>query len=144
MEKWQPVPSSQEARTLRDYEAWKTSLRNFTWLHHVAPGATDLDVVIERRGHFLVLETKHWQEGVKVPLGQHILLAQLSALEPFTVFLVGEKADDGEDSQCFEVVPYLRYAPMARGAFMLFPPSIFEPKTRDDMRQLVRQWITAL
>lgn len=87
-----------------------------------------------------MLETKHWQHGVRVPLGQHIALTQLSAVSAFTVYLVGEV---DEEDKPFRVVPYTLYAPLTQGAYVLFPPSVFEPANKDDMRQLVRQWISA-
>lgn len=81
---------------MRDYEAWKSSLRNFAWLANVVPGATDIDVFIERRGSFLVIETKPWLDktGVRLPFGQYLALTALAALPQFTVLLVGETDTD--------------------------------------------------
>ncbi|MBZ5782267.1 hypothetical protein, partial [Klebsiella aerogenes] len=69
---------------------------NFEWLADSVPGATDLDVFIERRGQFLVLETKAYSvgSGVRVPFGQYLALKALSALPEFTVLLVGETDDE--------------------------------------------------
>ncbi len=80
---------------MRDFGAWQQSLRNFEWLSTAVPGATDLDVFIERRGHFLVLETKHYSvgSGVRVPFGQYLALKALAALDEFDVWLVGETDD---------------------------------------------------
>lgn len=80
---------------MRDFDAWSRSLKNFEWLSEAVPGATDLDVFIERRGHFLVLETKHYSvgSGVRVPFGQYLALKALAALDEFDVYLVGETDD---------------------------------------------------
>ena len=80
---------------MRDFDAWKASLKNFEWLANAVPGATDLDVFIERRGQFFVLETKAYSigSGVRVPFGQYLALKALCALPEFTVYLVGETDD---------------------------------------------------
>lgn len=49
-------------------------------------GCTDIDVMIERHGYFLVVENKHPDE--EIPLGQLITLRALAALPQFTVFVV--------------------------------------------------------
>ena len=38
----------------------------------------DVDVLIERRGRFLVLEAKPWTNGVNVGFGQHLALDALA------------------------------------------------------------------
>ncbi len=80
---------------MRSFDAWSKSLRNFEWLSESVPGATDLDVFIERKGRFLVLETKTYSpgSGVRVPFGQYLALRALATLEPFDVWLVGETED---------------------------------------------------
>ena len=84
-----------EFSVMRDFNAWERSLKNFDWLKDSVPGATDLDVFIERRGHFLVMETKAYIPGVgvKVPFGQYLALKALAALDQFDVWLVGETDD---------------------------------------------------
>ncbi|MGZ4518817.1 MAG: hypothetical protein ACXVGB_00165 [Mycobacteriaceae bacterium] len=80
---------------MRSFKEWQASLRNFEWLSDSVPGATDLDVFIERRGHFLVIETKHYSigSGVRVPFGQYLALKALADLPEFDVWLVGETDD---------------------------------------------------
>ena len=82
---------------MRDFEAWEKSIRDFSWLSEAVPGATDIDVFIERRGKFLVLETKRYVPGtgINVPFGQYLALQALSDLPEFDVWLVGEP-DDGD------------------------------------------------
>lgn len=82
---------------MRDYDAWTKSIKDFRWLAEAVPGATDLDVFIERKGKFLVLETKRYVEGngVNVPFGQYLALQALSDLPEFDVWLVGEP-DEGD------------------------------------------------
>lgn len=129
-------------RTLNDYTQWKDSLRNFEWLNRHAPGATDLDVVIERHGQFLVLEAKHWHAGIRMPLGQHIALCALARVECFSVYLIGEAPEDTD-------WPYrvMRYTPETRGVVSPrsnrphFPPFMFDRFTQDDLGQLVEEWI---
>lgn len=81
---------------LKDYNAWKRSLRNFSWLQGTVPGATDIDVFIERRGNFMVMETKPWipKVGVRLPFGQYLALIALAKIPKFTVLLIGEATDD--------------------------------------------------
>lgn len=147
--------TAHEARTLNDYETWKRGLRNYEWLHSVVPGATDVDLAVERQGRFLVFETKHWDHGVRVPIGQDIFLRQMDGLRahvhgcehacpecgpgyrPFSVYLVGEQVTGAdEDTDRFHVMRFGRPVPL----HTLYPPSLFQPNTRDDIRQLVRTW----
>lgn len=137
-----------EPRTLRDYDSWKRGLRNYDWLHGVVPGATDIDAFIERRGRFFLIEGKHWNHGVRLPVGQQIALMQLVAIneltgsDTFTVYLIGEELDGTEDADRFHVMRFGKAAPSRTntgGAF--YPPALFETSTRDDLRQIVRLWI---
>ena len=75
---------------LRSYDQWQASIRNFEWLGDVASGAMDVDVLIERKGNFLVIEGKPWVKGVKMPYGQHKALYALSQQPKTRVYLVGE------------------------------------------------------
>lgn len=136
------------ARTLNDYDRWKRGLRNYEWLHGVVPGATDVDAFIERRGRFFLIEGKHWNHGVTLPVGQQIALQQLlrvnelTGLETFTVYLIGEELLGDEDADVFHVMRFGRPAPSRTGAGgAYYPPALFEPAKRDDLRQLVRKWI---
>jgi hypothetical protein len=51
---------------------------------------TDIDCIIERKGRFIVCETK--LQGVKIPLGQEILLKELHKLGVFTIYAIWGKA----------------------------------------------------
>jgi len=56
-------------------------------------GVSDIDGVIERRGHFMVLETK--RPGEKIPTGQLIMLKALAALPKFHVLVITGNIDTG-------------------------------------------------
>lgn len=145
-----------EPRHINDYEAFSRGLRNYTWLQSVIPGASDLDFITERRRKFLVLEAKHWHHGVRVPIGQDILLRQLDGIRahapgcqaqctgcgegerPFTVLLVGEEVvGEDEDADRFHVMRFGRAVPLHSN---LYPSSLFDTSTRDDLRHLVHTW----
>lgn len=140
---------------LRDHDKWARSLRNYGWLDQVVSGATDIDLLTERRAHFLILEGKTWDHGVRVPIGQDIVLRQLDGIRahtphcegvcsdcgagyrPFTVYLVGEETVDvDEDADRFHVMRFGRPVALRK----LYPSSLFTDATRDDLRQVVRQW----
>jgi hypothetical protein len=129
---------------LRDFDGWEKSLRNFEWIDGVAPGATDLDLVIEKNGHFLVIEDKPFHDGVSVALGQHIALSALVRLDAFTVILQGRCEDDesaASEAKPFRWVEYGTFPPLDRGAHRFFPGGLFAKADEDDMRQLVRRWV---
>jgi len=121
---------------MRNYEEWAKSLRNYEWLAGVVPGAMDVDVLIERKGHFLVLETKPWTNGVNVGFGQHLALDALSRLDEFDVYLVGE----GSKGQLY----MLRYdgdAPVRNGTRPVwFPPKRFMRTTKEGLGVFVGEW----
>lgn len=51
---------------------------------------TDIDGIVERNGHFLVIEAK--SKDARVPNGQAIMFSRLTALKEFTVVIVwGDK-----------------------------------------------------
>ena len=134
-------------RRIRDRERFEASVRSFQWLGSAMTGATDLDCVMERYGHFLVLEGKTWHErGLQVPLGQHIALLALSHMVQFTVFLVGEVDNynaPGDKSQVcqFHVMRYGKPAPLTESKHgVFFPSSLFETRDRDGLRSLVTDW----
>lgn len=55
-------------------------------------GGSDIDLIIERRGHFLVVENK--RPGEAISRGQMIMLRSLNELPQFTVIIVrGEPPD---------------------------------------------------
>lgn len=66
-------------------------------------GASDIDGVIERRGHFLFLEGK--REGEKLSLGQLIMLKALAALDPekVTVLVITGDRETGEITEYRQV-----------------------------------------
>jgi hypothetical protein len=65
-------------------------------------GASDIDGVIERRGHFLFLEGK--RQGENLPLGQRIMLSNLAKLNPdkVTVVVVTGDRDSGRIREFFK------------------------------------------
>lgn len=122
---------------MRSYEQWHASLQNFEWLSEVVPGAMDVDVFIERRGHFLVIEAKPWQNGVNVGFGQHLALEALSKLDEFDVFLVGEV--EGKDS--LKVIRYDAGEPIKKGTRPVwFPPRRFLSTNKAGLAQIVKGW----
>lgn len=123
---------------VRDMEKFEQSLRSFT---HLAPecGGTDIDRYIERHGRLLFLEGKTWhQDGVRVPIGQHIAFMALAALEPVTFWLVGEPHDaDGR----WHVMPFGRVAPLfERAGSAFYPATLFRNITKDELAQMVLAW----
>jgi hypothetical protein len=80
------------AGNIRDWNKALAARCNWGWLRGcfgptISP--TDVDFIVERRGHFLVGEIKRPDQ--EVPQGQMILLEALSRLPQFTVFiLVGD------------------------------------------------------
>jgi len=64
-------------------------------------GVSDLDGVIERRGHFLILETK--RPGEQLPVGQLIMLKALAALPNFLVLVVSGDIDSGVISEYYKM-----------------------------------------
>lgn len=124
---------------MRDFESWSRSLQNFEWLHGCVPGATDFDFVVERRGRFLVCEFKPYADGVRMPFGQYLALAALSAIEEFDVYLVGQ-------SERFPDRYYITRVgdrdPVISGPRrpVWYPPKRFIRSTQDSLRDLVREW----
>lgn len=124
-----------DPQVMRNYDEWAKSLRNYEWLAGVVPGAMDIDVLIERKGHFLVLEAKPWSNGVNVGFGQHLALEALSRLDSFDVYLVGEGKD---------VLYLLRYddrPPVRNGTRPVwFPPKRFMRTTKEGLKVFVQEW----
>ena len=83
----------------------KTAMRNshaqhtdFGFMTGWCPGnpkamPSNLDMVLERRGKFLVAEWK--RPGEKISTGQEILLTELSGKPDFTVLIITGHADGG-------------------------------------------------
>ena len=101
---------------LRTFEQFQKSLRSFGWVAEAGvTGASDVDLMLERRGHFLFLEGKP-REGpqISVALGQFIALRALAGQPNTTVWIVAEDEDAKEDAvlprySLLEVKPGLRY-----------------------------------
>lgn len=125
---------------MRDFDAWSKSLRNFEWLSDVVPGATDLDVFIERRGQFLVLETKTYSigSGVRVPFGQYLALKALADLDQFTVLLVGEV--EGFPERLYYLNLNDREPTMVRTAPVWFKSRQFTATTKEGLAELCKGW----
>lgn len=124
---------------MNDFDAWKKSLKNFEWLSEAVPGATDLDVFIERRGRFLVLETKAYVPGVgvKVPFGQYLALKALSDLEEFDVILVGE-TDDPDKLYWLDLSA--RQPTKIRTAPVWFKPRQFARTSKEGLAIMAKEW----
>lgn len=123
---------------LRSYEDWHASLRNFDWLGQHVSGAMDVDVLIECKGHFLVVEGKPWTKGVKMPYGQHKALYQLSKQPKTRVYLVGEGSTEGLHVALVNDAPKPRY--LRSESAVLWPPERFVPTSREGFGRLVAAW----
>lgn len=128
---------------LRDYSEWVKSIRNFEgWLKGTkAPGATDIDALIERKGKFLVFEGKPWSNGVSIKYGQHLALQALAKIPSFTVYLIGE-CEDG-------AMKLMQYSPVGKpivsrkdgGRIMCWwQPKKFRPASKESLQELVNAW----
>ena len=142
------MTQASDVRTLRDYDRWKRGLRNYEFLG-AGSGASDLDFVRERGGRFLVLEGKTWDHGVRLPVGQQILLTRLVAMNritdsvTWTVYLVGEEISHGTDAgeDVFHVMRFGKPAPQSTGqSGAYYPPGLFAEHTRESLSELVRRW----
>lgn len=54
---------------------------------------SNIDMMMERRGHFLIGEWK--RDNEKISIGQQILLKQLARVSKFTVIVINGNTDDG-------------------------------------------------
>lgn len=124
---------------LRSYEEWRKSVRNFEWLQDAAPGAMDVDFLLERGGHFLVVEAKPWMKGVSVPYGQHKALLALSRQAETRVYLAGEDGDVLHLA-CYNTSPAPFIRKVGRKCDAWWPPDRFIPTTRDGLRSIVKAW----
>lgn len=64
-------------------------------------GVSDIDGIIERNGHFLILEAKMPNE--EMSLGQEIMLKRLSSIPRFTVVVVRMDNKTGEVSEYSQI-----------------------------------------
>ena len=74
---------------LRNRDAYRDAAQDWAILHGCFGGAirpSDIDGIIERKGHFLVLEKK--PKGYEFRGGQKILFGQLAGLPKFTVVIL--------------------------------------------------------
>lgn len=136
---------------LRTYEAFIRSLRSFEWVEGTgATGASDVDLMLERRGRFLFLEAKP-REGpqIYVPLGQFIALRALSGQPNTTVWLVAEDDQAKEDAalprySLLVVSPSLRYHKEGlrngQKQSVFYTDRTFEHLTLAQLQQRVREW----
>jgi hypothetical protein len=132
--------SDQPIEALRDYETFQKSLRDFaSWLNGVVPGASDVDLLIERKGRFLVCELKPWTNGVNLPYGQHLALTRLAELDVFTVYIIGESPDG---LHVMNLNPGMKPITSRRKGKMVvwWEPKRFLPMTRDSLRDVVKNW----
>lgn len=124
---------------IRDYEEWARSIRNFAnWVGDAVPGGSDLDFICERKGQFLVVEGKHYHQGMMIPYGQWLMLKQLAKLPQFTVLLVGE----GDDDQLFITDldnPDLDCT-FSRGRGMCVGPRSFVTSNVEGLQETLREW----
>lgn len=125
---------------MRDFDAWERSLKNFEWLSDSVPGATDLDVFIERKKQFLVIETKHYSvgSGVRVPFGQYLALKALSELPSFTVYLVGEL--EGNADRLYVLNLADREPTKVRTGPVWFKTRQFQATTKSGLAEMCKAW----
>lgn len=124
---------------MRDFDAWNASIRNFEWMGGELPGAMDVDMLIERRGRFLVLEGKPWQgtAGVSVPFGQYLALEALANIPQFDVYIIGEAPQSASFYRCRVGE---RKPMMNRTGPVRFPPRRFERTSREGLALFVKDW----
>ena len=86
-------------------------------------GASDIDGVVERNGHFIFLEGK--RPGERLSVGQLIMLKQLSGLsDRVTVLVVTGNRDSGEVHSYQQVKP----------------SGLQEPKSGTEFNRAIKRW----
>ena len=86
---------------------------------------SNVDMIMERRGRFLIGEWKRPNE--KVSLGQQILLKALAKVPKFTVLVIQGDTDDGMVvNRVWKVLPNEGFEIVARSV--------------DDFKQYLKQW----
>jgi hypothetical protein len=105
----------------------------------VVPGATDIDFMCERNGHFLVIELKDFHKGIRMSYGQHLALRRLNKQPCTRVFLLGEEGDGLYLTQYSEDAPP-RFTHRGGKKAVFWPPERFESVTREQVREVVQRW----
>lgn len=87
--------------SLRSFDEFTRSIRNFELLFgDTELQGTDIDCLMERRGHFLFLEGKPLVDGqIYLPLGQYIAFKALADVPKFTVLVIGERQQERRSSR---------------------------------------------
>lgn len=124
-------------QSMRSFEQWESSVRNFEWVQGAIPGATDLDMLVERNGNFLILESKTMEgSGVNVPFGQYLALNALAKVPKFQVMLVGEGPKGGWFRYWLSPDSGIRNGTRP----VWFPKDWFTRIGKDDLREELRAW----
>lgn len=129
---------------LRSFDSFKRSLRDFlSWLPKSVPGAMDIDCLLERHGHILIVEGKPWDSrgGVYLTYGQYKALVALSSKEDTTVLLVGQ---DGDAWRFLNLAKarkpeFHKNGPHGQSA-MWYAEAAFTATDRQQFGLLVEQW----
>jgi hypothetical protein len=61
------------------------------WRGKIKP--MDIDAIVERKGHFIIFETKRL-DNIEIPIGQKITLKTLHELKNFTIIILHGKSGD--------------------------------------------------
>ena len=125
---------------LRNYSAWQKSIRNFEWLQETVSGAMDVDMMVERKGKFLIIEGKPWysEGGVLVPYGQHRALYMLSKQPNTLVYLVGEAKNGDLYIAGYHESPRPKFWRGSNQSY--WPEDRFTKTTKPGIREMVRRW----
>lgn len=88
--------------TIRNEQAFLAGVWDWGCLDDCFPGKmkiTDIDGFFERKGKFLVLETK--QPGAPIPKGQEIMFKNMQRTGLFTVLIVWGTKNDPKEMQVY-------------------------------------------
>lgn len=81
--------------SIRSYEQVKGTLKEFeTWLRYANVEAMDIDVLVERFGHFVLIESKVGRGRFRMNMGEIIAYRALAERDGFYVILAQEDAPD--------------------------------------------------
>lgn len=112
--------------TIRNIDSFVSSLWDWGMLDDCFPGTkikvTDIDGAVERRGKFLILETK--KKGVPVPVAQQIMFERFQETGLFTVVVVWGDKNQAEEMQVY----YPQYKTEKKAA------------TNEDLKNVVKWW----
>lgn len=136
--------------SLRSFENWQASLRCFDWIPKGVPGAQDIDILIERKGRFLVIEGKPKAgPSVLIPLGQFIALRSLASIEQFTVLIVAED-DEAKQDQAIphygvlhltgDTRPHFETTRSGQRQVGFYVDGSFKHMTLDQLQEVLRVW----